>query len=153
LPIADCRLPIKNLHFNRKSKIANQKFLSGSLFRCVACAGRQRASLALPQLPVCASLQRSFVRAEAGASVERQHTLDFGMRSGDYVHTNQFTDSSGGGSACISRGFDRAHVSAHKDRDVTSADVLFSQELYVSGFDHCVSRFDRADEAFSLHHS
>jgi hypothetical protein len=69
------------------------------------------------------------------------------------VDANQLAYPSRSRCASIRRCFNCAYVSAHKDRHITGADILFSQELNIRRFDHCISRFDSSNEAFGLHHS
>src|SRR5262249_1031531 len=91
--------------------------------------------------------------AVTGAAVDRQHAFHLGMRSRDYVHTNELTYSARRGSACVSCGFHRADISAHKHCHVTRADVFLAEQLHVGRLDHCVSGFDGADQTFRLDHS
>jgi hypothetical protein len=69
------------------------------------------------------------------------------------MNAYQFADSSCRRSSGVGSCFNRANVSANKDRHVTRADIFFSQELNISSFDHRVSRFDGSDETFGLDHS
>jgi hypothetical protein len=100
-----------------------------------------------------ATLERALVRTQAGATVNRQNALDFGVRTRYDVNTYQLTDSARGGSASIGSGLDGADVSTHEDRHITRADILFSQQCNIRGFDHRVSGFHSTNETFGLNHS
>jgi hypothetical protein len=69
------------------------------------------------------------------------------------MNTYQFADSSCGRRSSVGSCFNGANVSANKDRHVTRADILFSDQLNIRSFDHRVSCFDSADETFGLDHS
>jgi hypothetical protein len=94
-----------------------------------------------------------FVGAETGAAVHGQHAFDFGVRPRDHMNTDQFANSTRGGSAGIGGRFHGANVSTHEHGHITRADVFFAKQLHVGGFDHRVSRFDGADETFRFDHS
>src|SRR5262245_4083161 len=135
---------------NLKSKIAN---LFCSFPRRFARVQRS-SSVTLAQLTARAALQLClFVRAVAGAAIDRQNALDFGVGAPNHVYADQFTNAPGGRSPGISRRFDRAHVSTPKDGDVTRPDILLTEQLHVRRFDHRVSGFDGADKTFRLDHS
>src|SRR5438477_7782566 len=131
-------------------------YLSLASFLVVlARAGRERAALlALAELAGApAARERPLVGAVAGATVARQHALDFGVRARDDVDADQLADSSRRRRPGVGRGLDRAHVAAHEDGDVARADVLLADELDVGGLDHRVGGLDRADETLGLDHS
>jgi hypothetical protein len=134
--------------------IGNRKSSGPFLTSLARTARLQRATFALSQLTSgAAALQRPFVGTQTGATVDRQHALNFSMRARNNVNTNQLANSTRRCRACIRGRFDRAHVAAHKDRYVTGSDIFFSQQLNIRSFDHGVSGFDSADETFGLDHS
>jgi hypothetical protein len=69
------------------------------------------------------------------------------------MHANQLAYSPGGGRTGVSGSLNCANVPANKYRHVAGTDVFLPQELYVRCFNHRVSRFHRANEAFGFHHA
>ena len=69
------------------------------------------------------------------------------------MNTDQLADTSRGGSAGIGRRLHGSDIAADKDRDVSGADVLLTDQLYVCGLHHCIRRLDRADESLGFDHS
>jgi hypothetical protein len=134
--------------------IGNRKS-AGSFFGSFTRAGLKRASLfSLPQLSACATaLQRTLIRTQTCPPINRQDTLNFSVGARNNVNANQFAHSARGGGPGVRCRFDRANVSANKYCHVASPDILFPQQLNIRSLDHCVGGFDRANEAFGLHHS
>jgi hypothetical protein len=104
-------------------------------------------------LTTSAALQRSLVRTQTSATVNRQNPLNFGVRARNNMNTNQLANATGGCRARICGCLDRAHVATYKNRYVTGSDIFFSQQLNIRSFDHCVRGFDSADETLGLDHS
>jgi hypothetical protein len=100
-----------------------------------------------------AALQCSLIGAQTRASIDRQHAFDFGMRPWNHVNADQLADSSRRSSACVCRRLYRADVAADEDRHVTSANVLFAQQLYIRCLDHCIGGLNCTHESFGLNHS
>jgi hypothetical protein len=99
------------------------------------------------------TLDSSFIGTEAGAPVYRKHALDFGVWPGNHVYANQLTNSSRCCGSGIGGGFNSANVPPHKDRYVTGANVLFTEQLDIRSLNHCIRGFYSADEPFGLYHS
>jgi hypothetical protein len=127
--------------------------LPGPLFIGLSRAGGKTTLITLAQLAARAPLERTFIRTQTRAPVYRKHTLNFRMGSGDYVHTDKFTNSSSCSGARVSRRFHGTDIPAHKYRYVPCADVLLTEQLHVRGLDHRVSGFNSTDESLGLDHS
>jgi hypothetical protein len=140
---------------NRQLESGNRQWrLPGPIFCRIAIPGRQGTALiTLSQLSARTALQTLLVGTETGATADWQHAFDFNVRPRDNMHADQLTYSASGSGACVRRSFYSANIAAHKDRDITSADILFTQKLHVRGLHHRISRFDRAYEAFGFHHA
>jgi hypothetical protein len=139
--------------FNRQLKIGNRQS-PGSFLASLSRAGLKRAAFALPQLSSgAAALKRSLIRTQSGSAIDGQNTLDFSMWTRNHMNADQLAYPAGSRCPGISRSLNSANVAAHKNRYITGADILFSQECNVRRFDHSVSRFDGSNEAFGLHHS
>jgi hypothetical protein len=154
-----CQLPIADyfadagISFNRKLEIGNRK-LPGLLLASLSRSGLKRTSLvALSKLTARAALKRTFIRAQTCTTINREDALNFGVWARNNVNTDQLADSPRGRCSSVSSCLDRTHITADKDRHVAGADVLFSQELNIRCFDHCVSGFNSPDETFGLDHS
>jgi hypothetical protein len=158
LPIFNCRFPIagpNHRHFstgNRQSAIANRQS-SRFFFASLSRAGLKRTTFALSKLTPRSALQRTLIGTQAGASIDGQNAFNFSVRARNNVNTDQLADPARGSCSSVCGCLHRAHVSANKDRHVTSADILLSQELNIRSFDHCVSSFNGPDETLGLHHS
>jgi hypothetical protein len=66
------------------------------------------------------------------------------------VHTDQFTNPTRGSSAASVAAFTAPTSPRTNTVHVTRADVLLPEQLHVRCFDHCVGRFNRADESLGL---
>jgi hypothetical protein len=69
------------------------------------------------------------------------------------MNTDQFANTSRGGSTCIGGRLYGSDISANEDRHVARTDVLLPDQLNIRGFDHGISRLYGADESFGFHHS
>jgi hypothetical protein len=152
LPIADCRL-LRRRWDLFQSEFGNRQspgFFLASLSR----SGLKRTPLvALSKLTARAALKRTLIRAQTCAPIDGQDAFNFSVWARNDVNTNQLANSSRGRCSGVSGCLHCTNVSANKDRHVTGADILFSQELNIRSFDHRVSGFDGSDETFGLHHS
>jgi hypothetical protein len=114
----------------------------------------KRTSLvALSKLAPRAALKRTLIRAQTSTPIDRQNSLNFSMWPRYDVNTDQLADSARGCCAGIGSRLHRTYVSTNENRYVSGADILFSQELNICGFDHGVSGFDGANETLRLDHS
>jgi hypothetical protein len=98
-------------------------------------------------------LKCTLIRTQASAPVNGQHALNFGVWTRNDVNTNQLADPARRRCSSVGCCLHRPNVAANKDRHITGADVLFSQEHNIRSFDHRVSGLDRSDETLGLHHS
>jgi hypothetical protein len=161
----DSKLSDSDRHFlnlTGKSAIGNRQIanwqyiiLFGSFFVCLARARLQGATLiAGIQLSSGApSLYGSFIRAEPGATIYWQHAFNLRMGPWYHVHANQFPNSTSRSCTGIGSSLYGTHISSYKYRDITGTDILLSQELNISCFDHGIGGLNSADKSFGLNHS
>jgi len=71
----------------------------------------------------------------------------------DDVDSHEFANAPGRGRARIRRGFHRADVTAHENRDVCGANIFLGDQDYVGRLDHRIGGFNSTDEALRLNHS
>jgi hypothetical protein len=134
--------------------LTTDNYLPSLFLASLSCSGLKRTSLvALSKLTTRAALKRTLIRAQTCTPIDRQNALNFGVWARNNVNADQLTDSSRGRSSSVSSRLYRTHITADKDRHVAGADVLFSQELNIRSFDHCISGFNSPDETFGLDHS
>jgi hypothetical protein len=151
LPISDWT-EFSEALFNRQLAIGNRKS-SRSFFASFTRTGLKRP-FALAQLSTCGTaLKGTLIGTQARSPINGQDTFNFCMGTRNNVNANQFANSAGGGRSRVRCCLDCAHISAHENSHVAGPDIFFSQELDIRSLDHCVSSFDRANEAFGLHHS
>src|SRR5262249_31453463 len=83
----------------------------------------------------------------------RENLLDLVMRTWYYVNADQFTDSAGGGRARVRGCFFGTHIAPDPDRDISPAEVFFSDKQDVGGFHHSIRSLDSSDESLRLYQS
>src|SRR5678809_1725364 len=112
---------------NWRLAIGNCESSCSFLVRFAAACAERSSLIALAQLSARATLQSSFIGTQSSASIYRQHTFNFSMRTRNNVDADQLTDSARRCRTCICRRFNRTDIATHEDRHIAGADVLLSE--------------------------
>jgi hypothetical protein len=130
-----------------------RKRLFVSRLQSLASGGLIQSAVTGVKLSAATALESFFIGTQTNVPAFWKHSFNFIMGSRDNMDADQLADPSGGRGPCIGRCFHRSDIAPDENSYVTRTDVLFTDQLDISGFHHCVRCLYCTNETFRFYHA